>query len=88
MANVTLSASSATEEQATPFVEALLKKLAAADDHKPGAVVRMVQPLLLAHPLESMEPEGERAVPKYGAAFFNWENFRWARRQTETRCDI
>ena len=59
MANVTLSTSSGAEEKATPFVEALLKKLTEAEDHKPGAVVRLVQPLLLAHPLESMEPEGE-----------------------------
>ena len=59
MANVTLGASGGTEEQTTPFIEALLKKLSEAEDHKPGAVVRLVQPLLLAHPLESMEPEGE-----------------------------
>ena len=41
VANVTLSTSSSgTEEQTTPFLEALLKKLTEAEDHKPGAVVR------------------------------------------------
>ena len=62
VANVTLPTTSGTEEQTTPFVEALLKKLTEAEDHKPGAVVRLVQPLLLAHPLESLEPDGERDV--------------------------
>jgi integrator complex subunit 4 len=44
-------------ERQSPFFAALLKRLTEADDHKPGAVVRMVQPLLLAHPLESLEHE-------------------------------
>ena len=59
---MTLPTTSGTEGQTTPFVEALLKKLTEAEDHKPGAVVRLVQPLLLAHPLESLEPDGERDV--------------------------
>ena len=62
MANVTLSSSGGAEELTSPFLEALLKKLSEAEDHKPGAIVRLVQPLLLAHPLESMEPDGERYV--------------------------
>ena len=62
MANVTLSSSGGAEELTSPFLEALLKKLSEAEDHKPGAIVRLVQPLLLAHPLESMEPDGELSM--------------------------
>ena len=59
---MTLSTSGGAEQQTSPFLEALLKKLSEAEDHKPGAIVRLVQPLLLAHPLESMEPDGELSM--------------------------
>lgn len=41
---------------AAPFISALFKKLGETDEyHKPGVMVRILQPLLLAHPLEPLE---------------------------------
>ena len=71
---MTLSTSGGAEQQTSPFLEALLKKLSEAEDHKPGAIVRLVQPLLLAHPLESMEPDGELSM--LNRHFFIMCNYR------------
>lgn len=46
--------SSDEEIAASPFLSDLIKKLSEAVDHKPGTIVRIIQPLLLAHPLESL----------------------------------
>ncbi len=53
---------SSSNASASPFFLALLKRLTEADDHKPGAVVRLVQPLLLLHPLASLQPEDGSSV--------------------------
>lgn len=36
------------------FLGELVKKLSESDDHKPGTLARLVQPLLLAYPPESL----------------------------------
>ncbi len=35
----------------SPFLSALIRRVNEAEDHKPGAMVRLLQPLLLAHPV-------------------------------------
>ena len=48
----------------SPFLSALIKKLIDADDHKPGNMARILQPLLLAHPLESLSSDSSIALSK------------------------
>eukprot|EP00095_Tigriopus_kingsejongensis_P008319 snap_masked-scaffold871_size86487-processed-gene-0.15 protein:Tk08319 transcript:snap_masked-scaffold871_size86487-processed-gene-0.15-mRNA-1 annotation:"integrator complex subunit 4" len=42
------------EVDQSPYFASLLAALSASEDHKPGALAKIVQPLLLSHPLEAL----------------------------------
>ncbi|XP_059099010.1 integrator complex subunit 4-like [Tigriopus californicus] len=57
------------EVDESPFLAALLAALSSTDDHKPGSVVKIVQPLLLSHPVEACQL-GEQPISMSHAVIF------------------
>lgn len=57
------------EVDESPFLAALLAGLSSTDDHKPGSVVKIVQPLLLSHPVEACQL-GEQQITMSHAVIF------------------
>ena len=68
----TLATSAKDEEiRGRPFLSSLIHRLSSSEDNKPGAMVHILQPLLLSFPLESLPPfEPHHRVARVSANIF------------------
>ena len=67
-----LNRESTTEEiRSSTFLSALISALSASEDRKPGSLARILQPLLLSHPLESLDLDQELDAKMCRAVIFD-----------------